>query len=156
MIKVLVLCFVVVLVLGASFLVPAQGDSSLPKRIEHAINEKEPGWQLKANRVRKTSEENSSLHEWQFGKGRVTVSIINAPTAEAAAENLQTSVRSIAIGQPKAQSGIGDEAYVWVGDAKGWGAVHFRQGNAVVIVRGPSAEVATRFARHVAEEMTRK
>lgn len=141
------------LMLCASMLVPGQNNPSLPDKLERTVKEKEPDWKLETKHVRKNSEEDNSLHQWRSGAQAVTVSISNTASLDQAARDLERSVHSVAIGKPTLLPDIGDEAYIWVGDAKGWGAVHFRKGTTVVIVNGPSAAVARRFARHAADQI---
>ncbi|HZI20170.1 MAG TPA: hypothetical protein VEY09_16415 [Pyrinomonadaceae bacterium] len=147
------LCFFVTLLLLLTPLAWAQHSLSVPDRVERAIKEKEPSWNLVSVMVRKTKEENYSYFRLKYEEQEVGIHMneYEVPT--------QISPNSLLTAAPRERTllkDIGDEAYLLSSSPYGRASrfdVVFRKGKVRISIEAGSAEVAKRIATYLADAL---
>jgi hypothetical protein len=132
----------------------AQHSLSVPFVLERAVKENIPEWTLISVHIRKTKEENNANFRWRREDQEVTIFVNEYNSTDEARITPQSLLTAATRGQARIQN-IGDEAYLISPSAYADPRfdVIFRKGKVRISVEAASADIAERFAKHVADAL---
>ena len=146
------LCLLLLLFLMAP--VQAQHSLSVPNALERAVKDNASEWTLIFVHIRKTSEEDNTYFRWKRDGQEVAVFVSEYRSIDEARITPESLVTAAPRRQAKVEN-VGDEAYLL--SQSPYGAprfdVIFRKGKVRVSVEAASADVARRFAKHLADAL---
>lgn len=140
------------LVLLLISLTQAQHSLSVPFVLERAVKENIPEWTLISVHVRKTNEENNANFRWKREDQEVSIFVNEYNSTD----DVRITPLSLITAAPRRQASIqniGDEAYLISPSEYGNPKfdVVFTKGKVRVSVEAASADIAQRFAKHIAD-----
>ena len=150
-------------ILGTLIVVGQQGEPMTKKhipvsdRIENAIKEKEPKFQLANKLLRNNQEQKYATLGWKSGEEIVSTITYELASPQEAEEMLRKSMNapmSVPIQITKLTQ-LGDEAYMSTSDYSkaGQTSLRFRKGNYFIVMSASSQGLAKRFAKHMVMEI---
>jgi hypothetical protein len=131
----------------------AQISLSIPEALERAIKKNEPAWSLTSVMVTKNKEEDYTYFRWRREKQEIGVHVNEY------VDNAQISPNSLLTAAPRERTlleGIGDEAYLISSSPYNKTPrfdVVFRKGKVLITIEADSADIARRFAQHLADAL---
>ena len=148
--KTIFLVLLLVLLIGPMS-VEAQEFSALQRKVEDIIKREKPAWKL----LHKDITERQVVYRWEWesesGKKGARILLIYASSRKEAEEQLRQGVEYISVGPDRKLTGLGDEAYLWIGANNRSGTIRFRKSNVFIDVSAPSVALAEQLAKQVAD-----
>ena len=146
------ICLVMLLVLLMSpMTVEAQEFSTLQRKVEEAVKREKPDWKLS----QKDLVEREAYYRWEWesesGKQIARIILFYGTSRKDAEEKFKPDISRWSVGPDRKLTGLGDEAYLWIGANSGSGMIRFRKSNVFIDVSAPSVALAEQLAKQVAD-----
>lgn len=138
--------------LCVSMFAMGQDFTSLRERAEESVKSRRPDWKL----TRKEEQDKQVVYNWNSAEDGIRLLIFYGASEEEASERMQSTIKFLPAGPGRKRADIGDEAYSWKDDRKGFAGVRFRKGNVYIDLVASSEDVAEDLARDLARFIKKK